>query len=251
MSMVYGLLKRRIKFTRDDKDLKEGKKKMDEIWIYCGMLVCFRLKEFAIVTGLRCDRPEEPLIKDTPHKRSNKHKENKMGHWALLELPMDIDDAELEECILQHLVVATSMGRAHHMGQRDGSRNSLSTNERPYFLVFSTHHNSSPTTSVSPSPTRSIIDSAAATIVDSSLPISSHSSESPRHMPHLLLVQCNKLSALSSGSILMLATTQEISIDASSARREADAGIAGLSHLMECLKTQENSRAGSVPAELP
>ncbi|PHT84229.1 hypothetical protein T459_12672 [Capsicum annuum] len=143
-------------------------------------------------------------------------------------LPMDIDDAELEECILQHLVVATSMGRAHHMGQRDGSRNSLSTNERPYFLVFSTHHNSSPTTSVSPSPTRSIIDSAAATIVDSSLPISSHSSESPRHMPHLLLVQY-----------------------ASSARREADAGIAGLSHLMECLKTQENSRAGSVPAELP
>ncbi|PHU20390.1 E3 ubiquitin-protein ligase RHF2A [Capsicum chinense] len=82
-------------------------------------------------------------------------------------LPMDIDDAELEECILQHLVVATSMGRAHHMGQRDGSRNSSSTNEH-----------------------------------------------------------------------------------ASSARKEADARIAGLSHLMECLKTQENSRAGSVPAEL-
>ena len=34
---------------------------MDENWInYCGMPVCFGLQEFAIVTGLRCHRPEEP-----------------------------------------------------------------------------------------------------------------------------------------------------------------------------------------------
>ncbi|KAM3339292.1 hypothetical protein P3S68_029161 [Capsicum galapagoense] len=39
------------------------------------MPVCFGLKEFAIVTGLRCDRPEELLIKETPHKESNKRKD--------------------------------------------------------------------------------------------------------------------------------------------------------------------------------
>ncbi|KAM3235961.1 hypothetical protein P3L10_015998 [Capsicum annuum] len=53
---------------------------MDKVWInYCGMPVCFGLKEFAIVTGLRCDRPEEPLIKETPHKGSNKCKVKKDG----------------------------------------------------------------------------------------------------------------------------------------------------------------------------
>ncbi|KAF3627034.1 hypothetical protein FXO37_30065 [Capsicum annuum] len=64
MRMVYGLLKHRIKYVRDDKDSEEGVKNMDEIWInYCGMLICFGLQEIAIVTGLRCDRPEEPITK--------------------------------------------------------------------------------------------------------------------------------------------------------------------------------------------
>ncbi|KAM3382579.1 hypothetical protein P3S68_008153 [Capsicum galapagoense] len=44
MTMVYGLLKRRIKYTRDDKDPE-----IDKIWInYCGMSVCFGLQEFAM-----------------------------------------------------------------------------------------------------------------------------------------------------------------------------------------------------------
>ncbi|KAF3632582.1 putative glycerol-3-phosphate 2-O-acyltransferase 6-like [Capsicum annuum] len=73
MSMVYGLLKCRIRYAEDDKYLKEGEKKMDEIWInYCGMPVCFGLKEFAIVTNLRCDHPEESLIKETPPPKISK-----------------------------------------------------------------------------------------------------------------------------------------------------------------------------------
>ncbi|KAM3205916.1 hypothetical protein P3L10_029326 [Capsicum annuum] len=76
MIMIYGLLKRRIKYAGDDGGPKEGEKNMDEVWInYCGMPVCFGLKEFAIMTGLRCDRPEELLIKETPHKESNKRKD--------------------------------------------------------------------------------------------------------------------------------------------------------------------------------
>ncbi|KAH0753935.1 hypothetical protein KY290_024205 [Solanum tuberosum] len=65
ISMVCDLLKRRIKYKGDDDDaLEDKKKKMDEIWInYYGMPVCFSMKEFAIVTGLRCHPPSEPLPK--------------------------------------------------------------------------------------------------------------------------------------------------------------------------------------------
>ncbi|KAM3397828.1 hypothetical protein P3S68_001342 [Capsicum galapagoense] len=85
MSMVYGFLKRRIKYAGDDKDSNEGEKKMDEVWInYSGMSVCFGLKKFAIMTDLRCDRPEEPLIKETPHKGSNKRKVKKDGLYDIV-----------------------------------------------------------------------------------------------------------------------------------------------------------------------
>ncbi|KAM3397803.1 hypothetical protein P3S68_001316 [Capsicum galapagoense] len=75
MIMVYGLLKFKIMYAGDDGDSKEGGNKMDEVRIYYyGILVCFGLKEFAILTGLRCDRSEEPVIKKTPHRGSNKRK---------------------------------------------------------------------------------------------------------------------------------------------------------------------------------
>ncbi|KAM3377665.1 hypothetical protein P3S68_010078 [Capsicum galapagoense] len=78
MIIVYGLLKHRILYAEDDGGPKEGGNKMDKVLInYNGIPFCFRLKEFAIVTGLRCDRPEEPAIKKTLHKGSNKRKVKK------------------------------------------------------------------------------------------------------------------------------------------------------------------------------
>lgn len=121
---------------------------------------------------------------------------------------MDIDDPELEERILQHLAAAVSMGRAHHAGRREGSRNRSSTNDRPQFF----HPYSSPTASVSPSSAGSNSDPAAATIPDSSLSITPGNSESARHMPHLSSVQSNQLSASSSRSVLNPATVKGISI---------------------------------------
>ncbi|KAM3219402.1 hypothetical protein P3L10_023933 [Capsicum annuum] len=104
MTMVYGLLKRRIKYTGNDKDPEEeGKKKMDEIWInYYGMPVCFGLQEFAIVMGLRCHRPEGP----PPHKRSKARKckgkidglfdITRRGYKAL-DLLTDLEDKTIPE----------------------------------------------------------------------------------------------------------------------------------------------------------
>ncbi len=52
---------------------------MDEIWIkYCGMPVCFGLQEFAIVTGLRCHRPEGPPPRKRSKARKCKEKINKL-----------------------------------------------------------------------------------------------------------------------------------------------------------------------------
>ncbi|WMV20891.1 hypothetical protein MTR67_014276 [Solanum verrucosum] len=79
MSMVYDLLKRRIKYKGDDDDALEDKnKKMDEIWInYCGMPACFCMKEFAIVTGLICHPPSESLPKVARLKKPREKKISK------------------------------------------------------------------------------------------------------------------------------------------------------------------------------
>lgn len=58
-----------------------------------------------------------------------------------MQLPVVGNDAELEERILQHLAAAAAMGRAHHLGRREGRGRSGSHN-RPQFLVFSAHPNS-------------------------------------------------------------------------------------------------------------
>ncbi|KAF3629559.1 Pentatricopeptide repeat-containing protein, mitochondrial [Capsicum annuum] len=80
-TLINGLgSEKRIMYAGDNGGLKEGENKMDKVWIsYCGMPVCFGLKEFAIVTGLRCNCPEEPSIKKTPYKGSNKRKVKKAG----------------------------------------------------------------------------------------------------------------------------------------------------------------------------
>lgn len=63
---------------------------------------------------------------------------------------MGVNDAELEERIIQHLAAAAAMGRARHIARREGQRNRSSTQGRPQFLVFSTHPNAPPAASSSP-----------------------------------------------------------------------------------------------------
>nr|CAB3491811.1 unnamed protein product [Digitaria exilis] len=65
-----------------------------------------------------------------------------LGDFELQHLPVVGNDAELEERILQHLAAAAAMGRAHHLGRRDGHRGRSGSHGRPQFLVFSTHPNS-------------------------------------------------------------------------------------------------------------
>ncbi|KAF5947604.1 hypothetical protein HYC85_013561 [Camellia sinensis] len=66
--------------------------------------------------------------------------------YLLSKLPVDANDAELEERIIQHLATAAVvMGRAHHhIARRDGPRSRSSVHGRPQLTVFSSHPNSPP-----------------------------------------------------------------------------------------------------------
>ncbi|XP_038705632.1 E3 ubiquitin-protein ligase RHF2A [Tripterygium wilfordii] len=67
-----------------------------------------------------------------------------LGDFELQHLPVDANEAELEERIIQHLAAAAAMGRSRHIARREGHRNRSSAQGRPQFLVFSTHPNAPP-----------------------------------------------------------------------------------------------------------
>lgn len=62
-----------------------------------------------------------------------------LGEFEIQHLPVGVNDAELEERIIQHLAAAAAMGRARHFSRREGHRGRSSTQGRPQFLVFSAH----------------------------------------------------------------------------------------------------------------
>ena len=66
-----------------------------------------------------------------------------------MQLPAGVDNAELEERIIQHLAAA-AMGRARHGTRREGHRTRSSSTQggHPQFMVFSPH----PTAPPPPSP---------------------------------------------------------------------------------------------------
>ncbi|GMH12198.1 hypothetical protein Nepgr_014039 [Nepenthes gracilis] len=62
-----------------------------------------------------------------------------LGDFEIQHLPVGVNDAELEERIIQHLAAAAAMGRARHIARREGHRNRSLVHNRPHFLVFSAH----------------------------------------------------------------------------------------------------------------
>ncbi|CAA7394720.1 unnamed protein product [Spirodela intermedia] len=64
-----------------------------------------------------------------------------VGDFELQHLPVGVNDAELEERIIQHLAAAAAMGRTRHLGRRDGGRRRPAGGQghHPQFLVFPAH----------------------------------------------------------------------------------------------------------------
>ncbi|MCE2055433.1 E3 ubiquitin-protein ligase rhf2a [Datura stramonium] len=161
-------------------------------------------------------------------------------------LTTGMSESELEERIIQHLAAAAAMGRGHHFGQREGSRNRPSSHGRPHLLVFSTHCDPSPTAAVSASVAPAEPDSGQA-IADPSVPVTAVRSGTAQLSPHLSSDQSNQLSASSSRYVRPQTFKQGISVgDRSSSspsltENQDTAGPSDLQSLSDSWKSRFNS----------
>lgn len=131
-----------------------------------------------------------------------------------MQLPAGVNDADLEDRIIQHLAAAAAMGRARHIARRESSRNRTSAHSRPHFVVFSTHANApAAPASASIAPMVSEDEPAVISPVNLSLPQRAISSESPEHSPQFSSVPGHQLSGSSSGSIITPTYPREVSIE--------------------------------------
>ncbi|BBH05367.1 RING-H2 group F2A [Prunus dulcis] len=90
------------------------------------------------------DPTSQELLEGVERERSNRSNPPRnttifhhptLGDFELQHLPVGVNDAELEERIIQHLAAAAAMGRARHIARREGQRNRSSTQGRPQFLM--------------------------------------------------------------------------------------------------------------------
>ncbi|CAN0923370.1 E3 ubiquitin-protein ligase RHF2A [Linum grandiflorum] len=94
----------------------------------------------------------ERNIRLTPPRTSAIFHHPTLGDFELQHLPVGINEAELEERIIQHLAAAAAMGRRHVARRdrdrdRDSSRNRSSSQSRPQYVMFSNHVNTPTSTS--------------------------------------------------------------------------------------------------------
>ncbi|WCJ40135.1 RING-H2 group F2A [Euphorbia peplus] len=124
------------------------------------------------------DPTSQELLEAVEHERNIRFNQSRnatifrhptLGDFELQHLPVGLNDADLEERIIQHLAAAAAMGR-RHIARREGQRNrsSSSAQGRPQFLVFSSHPNVPPAGPLPTSPTQRTEDETiAATTVSS------------------------------------------------------------------------------------
>ncbi|KAK6126491.1 hypothetical protein DH2020_039764 [Rehmannia glutinosa] len=122
----------------------------------------------------------ERSFRFTPSRNARIFHHPALGDFELQHLPVGVNDAELEDRIIQHLAAAAAMGRTHRIGRREGSRSRTSAHARPQFVVLSANPNGSSTGAGSEE-----TEPAAATENNTSVPLS------------------NQISASSSGSLVM------------------------------------------------
>ncbi|CAF1774850.1 unnamed protein product [Brassica napus] len=89
---------------------------------------------------------QERNLRFNPSRNATIFRHPTLGDFELQHLPAGVDNAELEERIIQHLAAAAAMGRARHGTRREGHRSSRSSTQggHPQFMVFSPHPNAPP-----------------------------------------------------------------------------------------------------------
>ncbi|KAG5063744.1 hypothetical protein JHK85_004927 [Glycine max] len=86
----------------------------------------------------------ERSLRDTPSRNAAIFHHPTLGDFELQHLPMGVNEADIEERIIQHLTAAAAMRRSHHLSRREGHRTRPSAHGRPHFLVYSTQPSAPP-----------------------------------------------------------------------------------------------------------
>lgn len=116
---------------------------------------------------------------------------------------MGVNEVGIEERIIQHLAAATAMGRAHHLGRREGHRTRSSAHGRPHFFVFS-----APPTGAN-SAAGGGTEPPAIPVGNPSTPLTSEGDEPLQQIPHIQ----TQSSSLASGSTVAEETPQGIPLN--------------------------------------
>ncbi|CAF2367065.1 E3 ubiquitin-protein ligase RHF2A [Brassica rapa] len=87
---------------------------------------------------------QERSFRINPPRNATIFRHPTLGDFELQHLPVGVDNAEIEERIIQHLAAAAAIGRARHGARREGHRSRSSTQGHPQLRVFSPHSNASP-----------------------------------------------------------------------------------------------------------
>nr|KJB21693.1 hypothetical protein B456_004G011800 [Gossypium raimondii] len=168
-----------------------------------------------------------------------------LGDFELQHLPVGVNDAELEERIIQHLAAAAAMGRAHHISRREALRNrSSAQGRRPQYLVFS-HSNDEPSSTgpiSSLSPTQSEGEPAPPITVGSpSFPARTAGEESPASITLPSVQAYQQPASASSSSILLVNDRGNSSNTRTSPNSQDRAGPSEFQSFSESLKSRLNA----------
>ncbi|RWW10015.1 hypothetical protein BHE74_00029418 [Ensete ventricosum] len=182
-------------------------------------------------------------------------------------LPVGGSDAELEERIIQHLAAAAAMGRAHHLGRREG-RGRSGSHSHPQYLVFSTNSNTPSVGSLSASSATRVENELAPETVGANpsasvtTPVGESAevtSVTPTHANHIALLtsgtssdRCRYKESIVKSTRgwreRLFSRNSSVADIGSEVRKEVNAGIATVSRIMERLDTRDSRRTSSSSA---
>ncbi|KAI9154236.1 hypothetical protein LWI28_023094 [Acer negundo] len=169
-----------------------------------------------------------------------------LGEIELQHLPVGVNDAELEERIIQHLTAAAAMGRAHHFGRREGHRSRSSAHGRPHFLLFSPQSGAPTSVPVSSSLTGAEAEPAAINVASPSNPLTSGGHESSQHVLQFSSVQADRNSSISGSNAIPtnrhgFSFSERSTSSHSSQPNQDRAGPSDLQTFSESLKSRFNA----------
>ncbi|XP_062197472.1 E3 ubiquitin-protein ligase RHF2A-like [Phragmites australis] len=165
-----------------------------------------------------------------------------LGDFELQHLPVVGNDAELEERILQHLAAAAAMGRAHHLGRREGHRGR--SGSRPQFLVFSAHPNTPSADTVSSSSAHVEGDNDSSPVTpraSESSPRAFRGGEAGNQSPGMLTYDAEQDAVVSSGNSTPVSSPRFFNRRHSTGQTPDRAGPSDIQSFSDSLKSRLNA----------